>query len=273
MINKEKITISIDTNLLSKIDEKVDKVNFKNRSNVIESFIREGLRLKNDTEALIIANDWNWNDENYPLSVPKILITVDGKTLLEKHLEMLAGANIENVILAVGHGKKEVKEFLKKKNFSTSIKIMEVDPEDKTQKVIEMAKKFTSQDKLIVLLGDNYQNNFNLLDFIHYHNTSGAGLSIVVRANNATEGYGNIKLEWNNIVRFVEKPQTKDDITFIINAWIYLIDANIIPDTWKNLKIENDFFPDYVSSNKAKAYFHNWNWFHVQDNKTLSLIS
>jgi metal-responsive CopG/Arc/MetJ family transcriptional regulator len=41
MVKKEKITISLDNNLLSKIDEKVDKVNFKNRSSVIENFVRE----------------------------------------------------------------------------------------------------------------------------------------------------------------------------------------------------------------------------------------
>lgn len=272
MINKEKITISIDSKLLSKIDEKVDKVNFKNRSNVIESFIREGLRLKNDTWALIIANDENWNDENYPLSFPKILINVDWKTLLEKHLEMLQEANIENVILALGHWKKEVKEFLKKKNFPINVNILDVKPEDKTQLVIEKAKKFTLQDKLIVILWDNYHNNFNLLDFIYYHNTSGASLSMVVRSNSVSEGYWNIKLEWNNIVGFIEKPQKKEDITFIINAWIYIVDVNIIPETGKNLKIENDFFPDYVSTKVAKAYFHNWNWFHMQDNKTLNLF-
>jgi metal-responsive CopG/Arc/MetJ family transcriptional regulator len=41
MIKKEKITISLDTQLLAKIDEKIDKINFKNRSNVIESFVME----------------------------------------------------------------------------------------------------------------------------------------------------------------------------------------------------------------------------------------
>ncbi|MDR2411317.1 MAG: ribbon-helix-helix domain-containing protein [Candidatus Peribacteria bacterium] len=41
MVKKEKITISLDNNLLLKIDEKIDKVNFKNRSSVIEKFVRE----------------------------------------------------------------------------------------------------------------------------------------------------------------------------------------------------------------------------------------
>jgi hypothetical protein len=39
-----------------------------------------------------------------------------------------------------------------KKNFSLNIKILEIDQDDKTQKVLEIAKKFTFQDKLIVIL-------------------------------------------------------------------------------------------------------------------------
>ena len=272
MIKKEKITISLDSNLLLKIDAKIDKVNFKSRSNVIENFIREWLKLKNDIWALIIANDENWNDKDYPLEIPKVLINIDWKTLLEKQLEMLEKANIQNVILAIWHWKEQVKKFLRKKKFQININILEVDLKDKTWKVLEKAKKFILYDKLLVLLWDNYHNNFNLLDFIYYHNTSDTDLSIVVKANNASEGYWNIKLEWNNIVKFVEKPQTKDDITFIVNTWIYLLNTNIVPETWKNTKIETDFFPDYVILNKAKAYFHNWNWFHLQDNETLRLF-
>lgn len=268
-MKKEKITISLDSNLLAKIDEKIDKINFKNRSNVIENFIRDWLKLKNDIWALIIANDINWNDSIYPLEVPKILINVDWKTLLEKHIEMLENAWIKNVIIAIADWKKMIKDFLKKMAFSLNIQLLEVDVNDKTQEVVEKAKKFILQDKLIILLWDNYHNNFDLLDFIYFHNSSWTNLTIAVKANWVSEPYGNIRLEWNNIVDFVEKPKTKNDITYIINAWIYLIQTDLIPETWKNLKIETDFFPDYVATNKAKAYFHNGNWFHVQDDKTL----
>jgi NDP-sugar pyrophosphorylase family protein len=207
------------------------------------------------------------------LEIPKILINIDWKTLLEKHIEMLEKANVLNVILAVWHEKEQIKQFLIKKNFQAKIRILDVNKDDKTGRVLEIAKKFTFQDKLIVILWDNYQNNFNLTDFIYYHNTSWTNLSIVVKSQEISEGYGNIKLEWNNIVKFVEKPKNREDITYIINAWIYIIDVNIIPETWKNLKLETDFFPDYVSSsNKVKAYFHNGNWFHMQDSRTLGMF-
>jgi NDP-sugar pyrophosphorylase family protein len=42
----------------------------------------------------------------------------------------------------------------------------------------------------------------------------------------------------------------------LINSGIYLLDSNIIPDDIKNVKIETDFFPEFVKNKKVKAYFH-----------------
>jgi len=41
MQKKQKIAISISADILKRVDAKVDKVQYKNRSHVIEHFIRE----------------------------------------------------------------------------------------------------------------------------------------------------------------------------------------------------------------------------------------
>jgi metal-responsive CopG/Arc/MetJ family transcriptional regulator len=41
MKNKQKITITISADILKKVDQKIDKIHFKNRSHVIEGFVRE----------------------------------------------------------------------------------------------------------------------------------------------------------------------------------------------------------------------------------------
>ena len=38
---KDKITISINSDILKQIDNKIDNENFKNRSNIIENLIRK----------------------------------------------------------------------------------------------------------------------------------------------------------------------------------------------------------------------------------------
>ncbi len=272
MINKEKIAISIEKNLLEKIDEKVDKLNFKSRSNVIESFIREWLKLKEDIWALIIANDNNWNDWDYPLDIPKCLIKIDWITILEKNINILKNSNIKNIYIAVGHQKQKIVDFLKSRDLLKNITLIDFWSDDMSLKVLCESKLAKKYNKLIVFLWDNYHHDFNLLDFIYYHNTNNSHLSVVVKPIDASFGYWNIKLEWNNIVKFVEKPLTKEDISFIVNTWVYILDSHIIPKNIWNQKLETDFFPEYVESHKSKAYFHNWKWFHMQDNKTLNLF-
>lgn len=272
MIKKEKIAISIDSNLLEKIDEKVDKINFKSRSNVIESLIREWLKLKDDIWALIIANDNNWNSWDYPLDIPKILIEIDGKTLLEKHLEALKSANIKNIVLALWDKKQQVIDFLTRKKLLNDLVILNFKSNESNSFILEKSIEKLNVNKIIIMLWDNYHHNFNMLDFIHYHNSFNTDFSIVVKTIDVSEWYWNIKLEWNNVVKFVEKPKTKEDISFIVNTWIYLLDLTILDKNNLNWKLEVDFFPDYVENNIVKAYFHNWKWFHMQDQKTLDLL-
>jgi len=272
MTNKEKITISIRKELLQKVDEKVDRVNFKNRSHVIESLVWEWLKLRQDLWAIIIANERKWNGWKYPLDIPKSLIKVDGKTLIEKHLQALKQANIEKCIIVVWHEKEQIKDFLKNKSFWVDVTFLDSDESDESQKVIYKCSKILKTNKCLVILWDNYFHNLNLTDFIYYHNTNSQYLSVIVKTIEASQGYGNIKLEGNNIIGFVEKPMHKEDISFIINAGVYLMNTEILHDVVENLKIEDNFFPDFVKTNRAKAYFHNWKWFHLQDDETLALF-
>ena len=123
---KNKITISISSDILKQVDDKIDNNLLKNRSNVIENLLRKWLNLKEDIWALILAHDCKWEDSVFPLNIPKVLIKIDGKTLLEKHLEGLKKANIKNIIISVWDKKEQIIDFIKSKNFSLDIVFLEV---------------------------------------------------------------------------------------------------------------------------------------------------
>ncbi len=273
MTIKDKITISIDKDLLKQVDNKIDKINFRNRSHIIDNLIREWLKLKQDVWAVILAHEKKWNTWGYPINIPKVLIKVDWKTLIEKHLENLREAKVNKVIIAIWYKKEEIIKFIDSKIFWIEIEFLEVNENDLSLKVISKAKKLLETNKILTILGDNYFYPLNLTDFIHYHNINNSDLSIIITTIDISNWYWNIKLEWNNIVKFIEKPKIKEDISFLINAWIYLIDSSKIPNTIENLKIEKDFFPDFVKKAKVKAYFYNWKYFHLQNNKTLELFT
>ena len=271
---KDKITISISNSILKQIDKKIDRVNFKNRSNVIESLVREWLKLRQDIWAIILAHEKKWNSGDYPLwDFPKFLMKMDWKTILEKHLENLLEAKVNKVVIVVWFQKEKIKEFINSKFFWLEIEFVEVDENDLSLKVISKAKEKLDTNKLLIINWDTYFYPLNLTDFIYYHNINNSDWTIICTLLNNSEKYWNIVLEWNRIVKFVEKPKSKEDISFVINTWIYLIDSSKIPEVSKNLKIEIEFFPDFVKKGNIKAYFHNWKYFHLQDDKTLKLFT
>ena len=268
---KNKITISINSDILKQIDNKIDNKNYKNRSHVIENLIRKWLSLKENIWAIIIANDSNWFWKNN-LEIPKILIKVDWKTLLEKHLEYLKKSNIKKVIISIWDKKNQIIDFIKNKNFWINIELLEVSENELSLKIISKAKKNLNTNKILTILWDNYFYPLDLTDFINYHNENKAELSIIVKNIDDSNDFWNIEIQWNNIINFIEKPKQKQKLSNLINTWIYLIDSNIIPDNSHNLKIETDFFPEFVKNKKAKSYFHNWKWFHLQSDKVLNLF-
>lgn len=265
MQKKEKIAITIDKQILAQIDNKVDKVNFKNRSHVIENFLREWLRLKEDIWAIILAHDMNWDDGEYPFEYSKPLIKIDGKTLLEKHIENIISIWIKSLTISVSS--KDIEIFLKNKYDNLEIDFYYTDSSNGNHSIINAIQKKLNVNKLLVLLADNYFHDLQILDFLHYHNMWEQGVSLVIKTQEKTRWYGNIKLQWSSIIKFVEKPEKKEDISFIVNAWVYLINTDILPDIITDEKIEKWFFSDYAPSGKMSWYFHNGAWFHIQSNE------
>ena len=270
---KKKITISISDLLLSQIDKKIDWKEYKNRSSIIENLIRKWLKLKDDIWALILAHENNWDDWDYPLDIPKVLIKIDWKTLLEKYLEYLKKANLNKVIISVSGNKNLIEKFLKNKNFGLDIELLEVDKNDLSLRILSNAKKILNTNNILTILWDNYFYPLDLLDFISYHNNNKADISVIIKSINDSSNYGNVEVIWNNIINFIEKPFIEEKKSFLINTWIYLINSELIPDISKNLKIETDFFPNFTKTKKMKAYLFNWKYFHLQNNKTLRLFT
>ena len=272
MEKKQKVAISISAEILLKVDQRVDRVEFKNRSHVVESFIRKWLELGDDIGAIIVANEnrWEWV---YPFGYSKNLIQVDGKTLLEKQLEILEQASIWKVVIAISDQTRDIQKFLENRKYKIQIVFLEVWEESDSWEILLRAQNILQTPKNIFILWDNYFHNLNLTDLVYCHSNGDSKLTIVIKPEYNSKSFGNIELQWNKISQFKEKPSLDSDSTHIVNTGVYIIDSEIIPDIQNNFKLEYDFFPQYIEKFGAKAYFHNWAWFHVQSDEVLKMLS
>lgn len=91
--------------------------------------------------------------------LPKVLLPINGKTLLERHIEGLRYLGAEKIVVTVGYKKEDIIEFLNKKGFKN---ILLAEGQKGDTKYGRSLKKTISElqirDDIIYVMGDHYIN-------------------------------------------------------------------------------------------------------------------
>ena len=83
---KERVTLTIDKELLERIDMRVDSVKIKNRSHAVELLLTKALSSNRPRKAIILAG--GVRDATDALSPPRSLLMVKDKSVLAWNLEL-----------------------------------------------------------------------------------------------------------------------------------------------------------------------------------------
>jgi choline kinase len=87
---------------------------------------------------------------------PKCLIEINGKTLIQRYLEVLQGVNIKEIVIVVGYKKEKVKDAVDKISFSGRVNFIE-NPEYKRGSILSLWKARGELNENVVLMdGDVY---------------------------------------------------------------------------------------------------------------------
>src|SRR3989344_3010382 len=108
---KERISITIDRDLVKTVDSKVDGHKIKNRSHAIELLLARALKVHVPRKAVILAGGQGTRLRPLTYEIPKALIPVQGKTLTEHLFDLFKKYGIIEIILSVGHMSDKIKEY------------------------------------------------------------------------------------------------------------------------------------------------------------------
>ncbi len=223
---KERVTITIDKELMRRIDQRVDKKNIKSRSHAIELMLRNAVRGKVPTRALILAAG---RDEMAPLTntTPKAMLRVQDKPLIAHNLELLARHGVKEVIIHIGHLGKQIKEFVGDgSTWGLEVSYSEELPDEPlgTAGPIRALREFT--ESLLVLNADELKD-VDLERMFAAHLANGGICTIALTTVPDVSKYGAALLEGNRIIRFVEKPAPDAEATKLINAGVYIFEPAV----------------------------------------------
>lgn len=113
---------------------------------------------------------------------PKALITINGKSLLQRNIEILKSLNIDYVVINVFHFAEQIIEHLNQnKGFGLSYAIShEKDGALETGGGLKNAFSLFRPNEPILSLNADILTNYNLESFIHFHHTNKNFISLAV---------------------------------------------------------------------------------------------
>lgn len=260
---KERITITLDENLISQIDKRIDGVDIKNRSQEIENLLSESLGTNIPSKAVLLVGGKGTRLSPLTDKTPKALLEVHKKAVTEHIFDLLKKHGIRDIVLCVGHLKDRIKDYFGDgSNFGVNITYVEEDEPLGTAGPLKLAKKYL-KDSFIVSNGDELKN-INIPRMFRLHKRKDALATIALTTVEDPSHYGVARLDGSRIVEFVEKPKKEEAPSNLINAGFYIMEPEVIdmiPDGFSML--EKDVFPKLAKLGRLRGFPFAGQWFDI----------
>lgn len=218
-------------------------------------------------KVIILAGGKATRLPNSAKNIPKSLVDVAGKPILQHQIDLLERHGLTDIRFSLGYMADKIIKYLN----------------GKYEYLIEPkplgtggAIKFASQDlkEDFMALNGDVLSDINLSDFIakYQYNVSRETLGALSLffCKDASD-YGLIETEKNKVINFLEKPKHK--CSGYINAGIYILSPQIFENVSREtFSIEHDIFPNLAQNKQLIAYIHKGFWMDVGTEERLDKI-
>ena len=260
---KERITITLDENLIRQIDKRIDGLDIKNRSQEIENLLSESLGTNIPGKAVLLVGGKGTRLKPLTDKTPKALLEVHKKAVTEHIFDLLKKHGIRDIVLCVGHLKSKIKDYFGDgSNFGVNITYVEEDEPLGTAGPLKLAKKYL-KGSFIVSNGDELKN-INIPRMFRLHKRKDALATLALTTVEDPSHYGVARLDGSRIIEFVEKPKKEDAPSNLINAGFYIMEPEVIdmiPDGFSML--EKDVFPKLAKLGRLRGFPFAGQWFDI----------
>src|SRR3989344_8337839 len=258
---KERVTLTLDKNVLKDVDAKVDGFEIKNRSHAVELLILKALKANVPRRAVILAGGQGTRLRPITYEIPKALIPVHNKTLTEHLFDLFKKYDIRDIILAVGHMRDKIKNhYGDGTKFGIKLSYIEETTPLGTAGPLRLGKKMLD-DTFIASNGDELKD-LNIEEMYKVHRDNHALVTIALTTVQDPSQYGVARLSGSKILEFVEKPKKEDAPSNLINSGFYIIEPEVIDLIPRGFSmLEKDVFPKLAKQGKLFGYPFSGQWF------------
>ncbi len=262
-MDRNRLTITLKKDILKQLDEYIDGARIRNRSHAIEYVLSKYFAPK-VKKALILAGGKGLKMLPFTYEMPKAMIPVNGRPILEHIIESLRRYDIREVIVSIGHQGNKIKQhFGDGSKFGIKISYLDQKKsETGTAAPILQAKKLIGSNSFLVYYGDVLAN-IDLDDMIDFHLSSGGLVTMALTSVNKPSDWGVVRVQGNRVYSFLEKPDQRRDLSNVINAGVYIFEPKVFEYLQDAKRLEKDVFPKLVEQRKLFGYLFAGQWFDV----------
>ena len=256
---KEKISITLDSGLVRKMDNMIDGNIIKSRSHAIEKVIRDGVENK-VTQAIIACGGEGTRLRPITYEIPKPMIPLKGKPVVEHIMDNLREGGITEIVLSVGHKHEKIISHFGEEWKGVKIRyVIEKTPLGDAGSLHLI--KDSLGDAFFMLNGD-VLSKIDVRDMLNFHRNSGCEATIALTTVKDPKDYGVAIMKGMKIVRFEEKPKIAE--SSLINAGMYVMNSSIFEYLPKKKSfMTSDVFSQLAKKGKLAGYVYNGKWFDV----------
>ncbi|MEM5871969.1 MAG: sugar phosphate nucleotidyltransferase [Candidatus Aenigmatarchaeota archaeon] len=258
---KERVTLTLDKSLLNKIDKMVDGLTIRNRSHAIELIISKYLNFRELKTAFILCGGEGTRLRPITYEMPKALVPVKGKPIIEHIFDLLRKYGINDVILSVGYLKEKIISHKSEwEKLGLNISFVEEDKPLGTGGPLRLAKdKLT---KTFILSNGDELKDINIIDMYEVHRRNRALVTLALTTVDDPSQYGVVKLEGEKIVEFIEKPKKGEAPSNLINAGFSIVEPEVIDLIPKGFcSFEREILPKIAKRGRLYGYPFSGQWF------------
>lgn len=258
---KTRVSISMDKEILGKLDKEIDNINIFSRSEAIEKIVEKYVSEKK--KCVILAGG-----EPSKLYMPELkcfrpLINIKGRTLIRDIIEKVRKARYEDILII---GSKEVlsaiyNEIGDGKSLKASIEYLEEKDHIGSAKTLNLAKPHIKNTFLFLPCDHYFEINLEEVEAYHRRNKGTATLVIYSGTEHEWKKSSIVSLEGNVITKYIEKPKNAE--THLTSMMIGFAEPEIfesVPEGKITWSLQENVFAALAKRGRLIGYVFSGNW-------------
>ncbi len=266
---KERLTITLDKNLLAAVDSTIDGVNIRNRSHAIEHLLNSSIHRSNRKKGVIFAGGSKAMVNGRAVNVP--MVAIKGKPIIHYIINELKRNQILDVIISIGKDSEDIRSYLGDgAEYGLRIKYIVEDVPKGTEGALGMVESMVEGEPFFALNGDNIFM-LDMEDMYRQHIANKAVSTVALTPADSMSRFGVTKLEGNRITRFTQRHEQGKEAT-LVNAGIYLFGTEVfglIKKSKERVMLEESLFPKLVAMGQLFGYVFSGPWYSIDSTSSI----